>query len=114
MEFAAEPLDLPLPGSPYRAAVSWAFTRQTSTQTHTFQVNEVNRNAHILVHKELSNRSAFPAGDVVEILAAVEAEGVGAGRLPCGRPSAAFRKRPIARFRGCCSRRDAKWFRSAV
>jgi hypothetical protein len=77
VRFDAEPKGLPLPGTPYHAAVLWEYSRQTNRAAYPFAVSETRVNEHVLVYNHIwTNRPNYPAGAVVDILAMLEASGV--------------------------------------
>lgn len=75
VRFDAEPKDLPLPGTPFRAAVAWEYTRQTDQANYSFGVVETRVNEHVLVHKQIwTDLVRYQAGRVVQIMALLESD----------------------------------------
>jgi hypothetical protein len=69
---AADHVDLPFPGLPFRSKVKWNYQRRTDRQEHTHEVAELMANPQFLLGKYVrSDQHAYQAGSVVTINAAI-------------------------------------------
>ncbi|MEA3012856.1 MAG: hypothetical protein QOD42_1401 [Sphingomonadales bacterium] len=64
--------ELPIPGTPFRVGASWQYLRETTAGDLSFEVEEENRNPHVLKFKALyTDKKRYRPGETVELMAAI-------------------------------------------